>query len=143
MRCLFSDTSENTVQMKEEPGSPVQSTQVQVSAAEEKPEDRDATGDQPAEDDDSLVGGILDEGEQMTPLDDLASPEDSYFLGFEYTDEQTEKMVLSPPPQTTGEGVYLCKASCRHQTSISTSNTCCDGTSCTAGKGKTQLPADA
>ena len=33
----------------------------------------------------------------MTPIDDLASPEDSYFLGFEYTDEQTEKMVLSPP----------------------------------------------
>ena len=33
----------------------------------------------------------------MTPVDDLASPEDSYLLGFKYTDEQTDKMVLSPP----------------------------------------------
>ena len=48
--------------MKEEPSSPVQRTQVQVSAAEEKPENKDATGDQPAEDDDSLDEGILDEG---------------------------------------------------------------------------------
>ena len=48
--------------MKEEPSSPVKSTQVQTSGTEEKPEDRDATGDQPAEDDDSLDEGILDEG---------------------------------------------------------------------------------
>ena len=128
--------------MKEEPSSCVQSAQVQALATDKKHEDRDATGDQPAEDDDSLDEGILDEGGQMMPMDDLASPEDSYFLGFEYTDEQTDKMVLSPP-QTTTEGVYLCKASCRHQTSTPTSNTCHDGASCTAGKGKTQLPGDA
>ena len=95
LRSLFSDTSENTVQMKEEPSSPVQSTPIQASAAEEKHED--AAGDQSAEDDDNLDKGILDEGRQMTPIDDLASPEDSYFLGFEYTDEQTDKMVLSLP----------------------------------------------
>ena len=33
----------------------------------------------------------------MTPIDNLASPEDSYLLGFKYTDEQTEKMVLPHP----------------------------------------------
>ena len=40
---------------------------------------------QPSDDDDSLDEGILDEGGQLTPIDDLASPEDSYFLEFECT----------------------------------------------------------
>ena len=99
---MLSDTSENISQMKEEPSSPVQSAQAQVPAIEEKDEDQSAAGDQSAEDDDSLNEGILDEGRQLTPIDDLASPEDSYLLGFEYTDEQTEEMVLSPP-QTAGK----------------------------------------
>ena len=96
MRSLFSDTSENTVEMKEEPCSPVQNTQTLTSAVEEKHEDQNTARDQPAEDDDSLDKGILDEGGQLTPIDDLVSPEDSYFLGFEYTDKEADKMVLSP-----------------------------------------------
>ena len=51
---------------------------------------------QPSDDDDSLDKGILDEGRQLTPIDDLATPEDSYFLEFEYTGGQAEKMLLSP-----------------------------------------------
>ena len=66
-----------------------------ASAVEEKLENRDAAHDQPAKDDDSLDEGILDKGGQLTPIDDLASPEDSHFLGFEYTGEQADKMVLS------------------------------------------------
>ena len=97
IRSLFSDTSENTVQMKEEPSSPAQGSQTQVSAIEEKDEDQGAIGDQSAEDNDSLDEGILDEGGQLMPIDGLASPDDSYLLGFEYTNEQTEEMVLSPP----------------------------------------------
>ena len=62
--------------MKEQPSSPVQSTQVQVSAIEEKQEDKDAAGNQSAEDEDSVDKGILDEGRQMRPMDN------SYFLGF-------------------------------------------------------------
>ena len=93
VRSLFSDT----VQMKEEPSSPVQNTQTQVPAIEEKQEDRDAAGNQPPKDDDILDEEILDEGRQLTLTDNYASPEDSDFLGFEYTGEQTDKMVLSPP----------------------------------------------
>ena len=146
IRSLFSDTSENTVQMKEELSSPVQSTQEQVSAIEEKQEDREAAGNQPAEDNDSLDEGILDEGRQLTPIDNLASPEDSYFLGFEYTEMNrlTRWSCLPPPPpQTTGRRVHFCKASHRCQTSTPTNNTCYNGASCMAGKGKTRLPAEA
>ena len=39
VRSLFSDTSENTVQMKEEPRSPVQNTLTLAPAMEEKHED--------------------------------------------------------------------------------------------------------
>ena len=83
--------------MKEELSSPIQNKLTLTSVAEEKHENLDAAHNQPAEDDDSLDKGILDEGGQLTPIDDLASPEDSYFLGFEYTGEQADKMVLSPP----------------------------------------------
>ena len=86
--------------MKEEPSSPVQSTLTLASATEEKHEVREAAGDQSAEDKDSLNEGILDEGRQMTPIGNLASSENSYFLGFEYIDEQTDKISCSPsPPQ--------------------------------------------
>ena len=78
--------------MKEEPNSPAQGAQAQVPAIEEKVENEEA-----AEDDDSLDKGILDEGRWLTPISNLVSPEDSYLLGFEYTDEQTGEMVLSPP----------------------------------------------
>ena len=83
--------------MKEESSSPIQGTLTLASATEEKHEVRETARDQSAEDEESLDEGIPDEGGQMTPIDDLVSPEDSYFLGFEYTDEQTDKMVLSPP----------------------------------------------
>ena len=84
------------VQMKEEPSSPVQDMLTLASAMKKKLENQNAAHDQSAEDSDSLDKGILDQGRQLTPIDDLASPEDSYFLGFEYTDGQADKMVLSP-----------------------------------------------
>ena len=62
--------------MKEEPHSPVQNTLTLAPAMEEKHEDQNITHDQPAEDD-SLDKRILDEGGQLTPIDDLVSPEDS------------------------------------------------------------------
>ena len=46
-----------------------------------------------AEDEDSLNKGTLDEGRHLT----LATPEDNYFLGLKYTEDQTEEMVMSPP----------------------------------------------
>ena len=73
---------------------------------EEKHENQDTAHDQPAEDDDSLDEEILDEGRQLTPIDDLASPEDSYFLGFEYTGEQADRMVLFPPRQLEKEFTF-------------------------------------
>ena len=63
--------------------------------------------DQPSDDDDSLDEGILDEGRQLTPIDDLASPEDSYFLEFECTGGQAEKMVLSPPRPQEEEFTFI------------------------------------
>ena len=60
---------------------------------------------QSADDDDSHEG-ILDEGGQLTPIDDLASPEDSYFLEFECTGGQAEKMVLSPPSLPSSNELY-------------------------------------
>ena len=83
---MFSDSSGNTVQMKEEPSSPTQGAQAEAPAIEEKDEDQDVAGDHPVEDDDSLDKGILDEGRQLTPINDLASPENSYFLGCEFTE---------------------------------------------------------
>ena len=39
-------------------------------------------------------------GGYLTPIDDEASPEDSYNLGYEFTNEQAERILLSPsrPP---------------------------------------------
>ena len=73
MRSLFSETPEGTTQLKEEPSSPVQGTQVQEPAEQEKKEDRNMACGQPANEEDSLVEGILDEGGHLTPIDDLAS----------------------------------------------------------------------
>ena len=53
----------------------------------------------------------------------------------------TRWSCLPPLPKTTGEGVHFCKASHKCQTSILTSNTCCNGITCTAGKSETKLPA--
>ena len=83
--------------MKEESSSPAQGAQAQAPAMEEKDEDWDAVGDNPVEDDDNIDDEILNAGGQLTPIDDLASPEDSYDLGYEFTDEQAERMLLSPP----------------------------------------------
>ena len=67
-------------------------------AVKEELQGGDTAHDQLSDDDDSLDEGILDEGGQLTPIDDLAFPEDSYFLEFKCTGCQTEKMFLSPPP---------------------------------------------
>ena len=63
--------------------------------------------DQPSDDADSLDEGILDEGGQLTPVDNLASPEDSYFLEFKCTGGQAEKMVLSPPRPQEEEFTFI------------------------------------
>ena len=62
---------------------------------------------QPSDHNDSLDEGILDEGRQLTPIDDLASSEDSYFLEFECTGGQTEKMLLSPPRPQEEEFTFV------------------------------------
>ena len=67
----------------------------------------DIACNQSADDDDSLDEGILDEGRQLTPIDNLASPEDSYFLEFECTGGQAEKMVLSPPRPQEKEFTFI------------------------------------
>ena len=51
--------------------------------------------------------GILDEGRQLTPVDDLASTEDSHFLEFECTGGQAEKMVLYPPRPQVKEFTFV------------------------------------
>ena len=105
-------------------------------AVKEELQGGDIACNQSADDDDSLDEGILDEGRQLTPVDDLASPEDSYFLEFECTGGQAEKMVLSPPrPQE--KRVHLRQTSCTQ-----TSNTCPDGTYYTVNESKTQLSVD-
>ena len=58
-------------------------------------------------DNDSLDEGILDEGRQLTPIDDLASPEHSYFLEFECTGGQTERMLLSPARPQEEEFTFI------------------------------------
>ena len=92
--------------MEEEPCSPVQNTITLASAIDEEHENREAAHDQPAEDDDSLDEGILDEGRQLTPIDNLVSSEDCYFLGFEYIGKQADRMVLSPPRSLEKEFIF-------------------------------------
>ena len=73
-------------------------------AVKEELQGRGIACDQPSDDDDKV---ILDEGRELTPIDDLASPEDSYFLEFKCTGGQTEKMVLSPPRPQEEEFTYI------------------------------------
>ena len=79
MKSLFSDTTEDVAQLRQEPSSPVQNVPEPAPAAKEL-QGGDIACDQSADDDDSLDKGILDKGRQLTPIDDLASPEDSCFL---------------------------------------------------------------
>ena len=72
--------------------SPVQDVSEPAAAVKEELRGGNIACDQSVNDDDSL-----EEDRQLTPIDDLASPEDSYFLEFECTGGQAEKMVLSPP----------------------------------------------
>ena len=64
-----------------------------------------ATG-QSAQEEDGLDEGILDEGGHLTPIDNLASPEDDYFLGLKYIEDQAEEMVMSPPRLLTPEFTF-------------------------------------
>ena len=67
-----------------------------VIVKEEKPTEGDATSSPPAEDDDSLDEGVLNEGGQLMPIDDLASPEDEYLLEFECGPRSAKEMTFSP-----------------------------------------------
>ena len=107
VRSLFSDTTEDIAQSRQEPSSPVQDVPEPAPAVKEELQGGDIVCDQSAYDDDSLDGGILDEGGQLTPVDDLAFPEDSYFLEFECTGGQAEKMVLSPPRPQEKEFTFI------------------------------------
>ena len=72
MRSLFSDTTEDIAQSRQEPSSPVQDVSEPVPAVKEELQGGDIACDQSTDDDDSLDEGILDEGRQLTPVDDLA-----------------------------------------------------------------------
>ena len=97
LRSLFSDTTEDMAQSRQEPSSPVQDLPEPAPAVKEELQGEGIACNQSADDNDSLDEGILDKGGQLTPLDNLASPEDSYFLEFECTGGQAEKMALFPP----------------------------------------------
>ena len=71
-----------------------QDTLSQASAAE-KTDWGNIVDSQLAEDD--LDDVILDAGGQLNPIDDSASPEYSYELSYEFTDEQAERMMMFPP----------------------------------------------
>ena len=79
VRTLFPDTVGKVTPTEGEPSS-VATGQVQVKKEEHK--DGDAISSPPGEDDDSLGEGVLDDGGQLTPIDDLASLEDEYLLEF-------------------------------------------------------------
>ena len=68
-----------------------------------------ATG-QPAVEEDSLDEGILDEGRHLTPIDNLASSEDNYFLVLKYTEDKAEEMVMSSPRLLTPEFTFATPA---------------------------------
>ena len=76
-------------------------------AVKEELQGGDIAYDQSADDNDSLDKGILDEGRQLTPIAILASPENSYFLEYECTGGQAEKMVLSPPRPQAKEFTFI------------------------------------
>ena len=107
VRSLFNGTTEDIAQSRQEPSSPVQDVPEPAPAVKEELQGGDIACDQSADDDDSLDKGILDEGRQLTPIDNLASPEDSYFLEFECTGGQVEKMVLSPPRPQEKEFTFI------------------------------------
>ena len=115
--------------MRQEPSSQIPDVLEPAPAVKEELQRGGTVCDQPSDDNDSLDEGILDKGGQLTPIDDLASPEDSYFLEFKCTGDQTEKMLVSP--QTTRR-VHLCQTSCTQ-----TNNTCPDGAYYTVNGSKT------
>ena len=67
-----------------------------VQVKREEPKDGDAISSPPVEDDDSLNKGVLDEGGQLMPIDDLATLKDKYLLEFECAPRSVEKMISSP-----------------------------------------------
>ena len=89
-----------------EPDSPVHGAQVPEPAEQEQKADRNMTCGQPADEEDSLDEGILDEGGHLMPTDDLALPEDDYLLGLEYTEDKAEEMVMSPPRPSATEFIF-------------------------------------
>ena len=82
VRTLFPDTVGKITLTEGEPSSPAWSATGPVRVKKEEPKDGDAINCPPAEDDDSLDKGVLDEGGQLMPIDDLASLEDEYLLEF-------------------------------------------------------------
>ena len=107
VKSLFSNTTEDVAQLRQEPSSPVQDVPEPAPAVKEELQGGDIASDQSADNDESLDKGILDEGRQLTPIDDLASPEDLYLLEFECTGGQAEKMVLSPPRPQEKEFTFI------------------------------------
>ena len=63
VKSLFSDTTEDVAQLRQEPSSPILDVKEELQRG-------DIACDQSANDDDSLDEGILDEGRQLTPVDD-------------------------------------------------------------------------
>ena len=103
VRPLFSDTAKGTHQLEEEPDNLIQNASGLAPTAEKELQGEDTASNQSDNEDDSLDEGILDEGGQLTPTDNLASPEDLYLLECECPKDWTEKMIMSPPrPQEKG-----------------------------------------
>ena len=103
MRPLFSDAAKVTHQLEEEPENLLQNASEPAPAVEKELQGENTASNQSANEDDSLDEGILDEGGQLTPIDNLASPEDLYFLEYECPEDQTEKIIMFPPrPQEKG-----------------------------------------
>ena len=82
--------------MEEEADEPAQREQPQTPVAEEE-EDWDAASENLAGSKEDIDDLLFDKDGQLTPIDDLSLPEDVYLLGYEFTDEQAERMLMSPP----------------------------------------------
>ena len=107
VRTLLPDTVGKVTLREGEASSPAQSATGPVRVKKEEPKNGDAINCPPAEDDDSLDKGVLDEGGQLTPIDNLVSLEDEYLLEFECAPRSVEKMTLSPSESQREEFTFI------------------------------------
>ena len=107
MRTLFPDTTGKVTLTEGEPSSPARSATGPAQVKKEEPNNGDAINHPLVEDDDSLDKGVLDEGGQLMPIDDLVSPEDEYLLEFECAPRSVKKMTSSPSESQREEFTFI------------------------------------